>query len=65
MYLYEGKQSCFFKIPYFLLSNFDTHTHTQKKREREARRSDQDDDALVASLVVFKKPSSRLMIGIF
>jgi hypothetical protein len=62
MYLFM-KQSCFFKIPYFLLSNFDTHTH--REREREARRSDQDDDALVASLVVFKKPSSRLMIGIF
>ena len=60
------------KFPTFLLSNFDahthTHTHTQKERERErereARRSDQNDDAL-ALLVVFKKPSSRLIVGIF
>jgi len=54
------------KFPTFLLSNFDAHTHTHRKREREreARRSDQNDDAL-ALLVVFKKPSSRLIVGIF
>ena len=54
------------KSPTFLLSNFDAHTHTHRKREREreARRSDQNDDAL-ALLVVFKKPSSRLIVGIF
>ena len=68
MYLFmKGNKDASKNPLLFALKFFDTHTHTHRERkEREKREEATEMTTLLDSrLVVFKKPSSRLMIGIF